>query len=108
MDGNYAGTLDIRLREADTIFYFDFPTWLCLWRVTKRTLKYWGHVRPEMAPGCRERFDWPFFHYILLFNLSRRKRLLKMLSEVEGGKKLYIFTNDRQSNDFLKDWRKTP
>jgi adenylate kinase family enzyme len=36
MDGNYRRTLALRLAEADTVIFLDFPTWLCLVRVLRR------------------------------------------------------------------------
>jgi len=39
IDGNYSGTMNIRLARADTIVYLDFPTWKCLYRVIKRIVK---------------------------------------------------------------------
>src|SRR4051794_10978137 len=33
MDGNYSGTLELRIRAADSVVFLDFPPLLCLWRV---------------------------------------------------------------------------
>lgn len=30
IDGNYSGTMDIRIEKADTILYLDYPIWKCL------------------------------------------------------------------------------
>ncbi|MEL6971000.1 MAG: adenylate kinase, partial [Bacteroidota bacterium] len=48
IDGNYGGTLDIRLQRADTVIYLDYATPKCLWRITKRIWRYHGQVRPDM------------------------------------------------------------
>jgi len=69
IDGNYGGTMDIRMEKADTIIYLDYPTIKCLWRITKRILKYKGQVRPDMPEGCKERFDLDFYHYVATYNL---------------------------------------
>lgn len=53
IDGNYGGTMNIRLNRADTIIYLDFPTYRCLWRITKRIIKHHGKVRPDMPTGCK-------------------------------------------------------
>ncbi len=103
IDGNYGGTIDIRIRQADTIIYLDYPTWLCLWRVTVRTLKYWGKERPDMPEGCKERFDWEYFHFVATFNLRNRKRLLKKLDSFKQEKRIFIFKHDRQAYDFLEN-----
>ncbi len=49
MDGNYGGTMDIRMARADTIIYLDYSTAKCLWRITKRILKGWDTAFKEMA-----------------------------------------------------------
>jgi adenylate kinase family enzyme len=33
IDGNYASSLPIRLRAADTVVFLDFPAWACLWGI---------------------------------------------------------------------------
>ncbi len=42
MDGNYSGTLDVRLSVADTVIFLDFPRILCLARIIKRCFMYAG------------------------------------------------------------------
>src|ERR1700759_2528084 len=38
LDGNYINSADIRLSVADTVIFLDFPRWLCLSRVLRRTI----------------------------------------------------------------------
>ena len=60
MDGNYGGTMDVRLAAADTILFLDLPLLLCIWRVCRRFWKYRGRSRPDMTPGCPEKIDFVF------------------------------------------------
>ena len=60
IDGNYGGTLDIRLNTADTIILLDIHRVICLYRAIKRTFQYRNKTRPDMAEGCEERFDLEF------------------------------------------------
>lgn len=101
MDGNFSGTLSIRMERADTIIYFDFPTWFCLWRVLKRIWTYHGKTRPDMTEGCPERFDLEFLHYVATFNWVKRKGILKQLDRVKGSKSIQVFKNDREAAAFL-------
>lgn len=57
MDGNYSGTLDLRLSVADTVIFLDFTRILCLARVIKRRFMYAGQSRPDMASDCPERLN---------------------------------------------------
>lgn len=101
MDGNYGGTIDIRIAKADTIFYLDYSTAKCLYRVCKRIIKHYGSTRPDMTGGCPERFDLEFLHYVAVFNIVKRKGLLHRLKEVEHEKQCVIFRNDREADQFL-------
>lgn len=102
IDGNYGATMDIRLERADTLIFLDYPTAKCLWRVTKRIWKYHGQQRPDMPPGCNERFDLEFYHYVATYNLRNRKKTLKKLNTLKESKKVLVFKNDNEANIFLK------
>lgn len=103
IDGNYGGTIDIRIQRADTIIFLDYPTFKCLWRITKRIWKYNGRERPDMPQGCKERFNLEFYHYVATFNLTRRKKLMEKLNRVSANKKIVIFRNDIESDRFLEE-----
>ena len=107
MDGNYGGTMDIRIKKADTIIFLDYSTIKCLWRITKRITKYWGKERPDMVKGCKERFNLNFYHYVATYNLKRRKSLLGKLAQYENEKQVLIFKNDKESSAFLRAINKT-
>ncbi len=95
IDGNYGGTMDIRFERADTIIYLDISTIRCLGRVIKRIWKYHGKVRPDMPEGCKERFDFDFLHYVAVYNLLRRKKLLTKLESLRNKKKIYHIKNNK-------------
>jgi adenylate kinase family enzyme len=84
MDGNYGGTLSARLDAADTVIFLDFPTWLCLWRVIVRRVRYHGKSRPDIGPGCPEQIDWEFLQWIATFRRKRRPEILRALDGREG------------------------
>ena len=104
IDGNYRSTLQLRLARADAVVYFDFPTWVCVWRITKRILKYYGKVRPDMPEGCKERFDRDFYHYVLTYNLRQRREMLDLLDQIAARKTVSIFRNDHDSERFLRSF----
>lgn len=64
MDGNFGGTLDLRIKRADTIVFLDLPRLVCLYRVIRRRLTYRGTNRPDMAEGCHEKIDLEFLFWI--------------------------------------------
>lgn len=101
MDGNYGGTINVRFENADTIIFLDYPTLICLWRVIRRTFRYWKKERPDIKNGCKERFDIPFLHYVLMYNSTRRKSILEKLTHFQSSKKVIILRNDKEVDLFL-------
>lgn len=84
IDGTYGGTLAPRLARADTVVYLDYPIRLCIVRLLKRIWTYRGRTRPDMTDGCPERFDFPFFVYLLRWNAGPKRRLEARLAGHEG------------------------
>jgi adenylate kinase family enzyme len=84
IDGNYGGTLQLRLGRADTVIDLDLPGWLCLARVVRRSFATWGQVRPDMAAGCPERPNWEFFSYAATFSWRGRRRLAEKMKGFAG------------------------
>ena len=74
MDGNFGGTREMRMQAADTIIFLDLPRRVCLYRILKRTLKYYGKSRPDMTEGCNERLDLEFIGWVWNYKHRSRKR----------------------------------
>ena len=102
MDGNYGGTMSLRIPRADTIIFLNYPRHICLARVVKRTLKHYGKVRPGMTADCPEHFNLEFLHYILMYNSVRRPGLLKKLAQLKDDKQVFILRNDQAVAKFLE------
>jgi adenylate kinase family enzyme len=102
IDGNYGGTMDIRLARADTIIWLDFNRYVCLRRVLKRYLQYGGNPRPDMAQGCPERLSWEFLQYVWNFPRKHRLRLVGKLTKYKGNKQIIILQNPHQVLDLLE------
>ena len=101
MDGNYGGTLDLRIPVADTIVFMDFPPAICLWRVVKRRFVYRGGSRPDMAPGCTERLDLGFLGWVWSYRKNRRPRILKQIELHGRDKPLFTLRGPKDAADFL-------
>ncbi|WP_027834639.1 ATP-binding cassette domain-containing protein [Maritalea myrionectae] len=101
MDGNYSKTFDLRLPRADLIIFLDFPTWLCTWRVFKRTTFGFGKVRPDSAVGCPERFDPQFLLYVLNYRRQRAPKIREKL--IELGTSTRILSSPNDINEFLEE-----
>ena len=102
IDGNYSRTMEPRLQKCDTIIYLDFNRWECLLGMFQRVLGNYGKVRPDMAKGCPERFDWDFVKWIWNFNKQNRVRNYTYLAQAKHAKRI-VLKNRREVMAFLKE-----
>ncbi len=87
LDGNYDRTLPLRLRHADTVFFFDLHTLTCLWGVTERVFANYGKCRPDMGGHCPERLGKhtrELYRHVFAFRRKHRESYRKLLSRAEG------------------------
>jgi adenylate kinase family enzyme len=105
MDGNYSGTLDLRIPAADTIIFLDVPRIVCLWRVAKRRLEYRRRPRPDMHPECPERLTLQFLQWIWNYPRRQRPRVLDHLRSVSSEKRIVILKSAKDAERFLAGLR---
>ena len=84
IDGNYSGSLPLRLQYCDAVIWLDFNRFTALWGVIKRVTTNLGRTRPDMGADCPERFDWAFMKYVWGFNKKNRAKFEQLLSGAEG------------------------
>ena len=106
IDGNYGRTLGIRLESADTIIFFNMPTYLCIYRILKRRLMYHDKSRPDMNEGCPERLDWDFIKWVWSYNKDKKPEILKKLKMYSHLKNVIIFNNSSEVDKFISELRK--
>lgn len=103
MDGNYGGTLDIRLAACDTVVFLDMPRLVCLWRVVRRQLQHGGQNRAELPAGCPERVTWEFLTWIWTYPARRRGAILRRLDALEDHKRVYVLRSSAEVDRFLSE-----
>ena len=97
MDGNYAGTFDIRMPRATRIVWLDRGRIGSMARVTGRVLRHWGKPRSDMGPGCPERFDRDFFRYIWNFNLVVKPQIEAAIRRFAPSIPLHVVRSNAQA-----------
>lgn len=102
IDGNYNGTLDLRLEAADCIIFMDMPRKLCIYRILKRTFLYRNKQRPDMAAGCKERFDLNFLKWVWNYPRDKRPSVLLKLQKLSPEKEIIILTSPKEAKDFIE------
>ncbi|ACT00998.1 DNA topology modulation protein [Paenibacillus sp. JDR-2] len=101
IDGNYGGTLDIRLNAADTIIYLDFPRLLCMYRAVKRSIQYRNKTRPDMGAGCKEKIDLQFLKWIWEYPNTKRPEIINKLQQLSEEKQIVILKSPGEAKRFL-------
>ncbi|PGM96098.1 DNA topology modulation protein [Bacillus cereus] len=103
IDGNYGGTMDIRINAADTIIFLDIHRTICVYRAFKRIVQYRNKTRPDMGAGCEERFDLQFFKWIWEYPKSKRPAILKRLDQFNKDKRIIILKKPNEVQRFIKE-----
>lgn len=103
IDGNYDGTMEIRLQEADTIIFLDVPRQICLYRAFKRMIKYRDGSRPDMQEGNKEKFDFAFYKWIWNFPKKKRPTLLQRLNQLAVEKQVLVLHTSKEVDQFLTE-----
>ncbi|WP_270180855.1 DNA topology modulation protein [Alkalihalobacillus sp. CinArs1] len=100
-DGNYGGTMEIRLDAADTVIFLDLPRALCTYRVFKRAVQYRNRTRPDMGEGCKERVSLTFLKWVWNYPKEKRPEILRRLNRLPEEKKVYHLTSKKAIARFL-------
>lgn len=103
IDGNYGGTMDIRINAADTIIFLDIHRTICVYRAFKRIVQYRNKKRPDMGAGCEERFDLQFFKWIWEYPKTKRPAILKRIDQLNKDKRVIILKTPNEVQRFLKE-----
>jgi adenylate kinase family enzyme len=101
-DGDFTGTYDIRLPEADTIVFLEASPVVCTLRVLRRWIRWRGRVRPDLAAGCWEQFDLKFLRYIWGYRHTRRPAALARIDALRAGRRVEVLGSKREVARFLE------
>lgn len=97
IDGNYGGTMELRLRYCDTVFFLDYPTEVCLAGIAARH----GKPRADM-PWVEEKTDAEFLSFIQDYNRDSRPQVLNLLGKYTN-KNVVVFRTRDEAEAFLRN-----
>ncbi len=63
IDGNSTKSLEIRYSRADLVLHFNYPQWICYFRVFKRIFDKNSDI-DDRAECCPERASWKLLKYM--------------------------------------------
>lgn len=95
IDGNYTSTLELRIKEADTIFYLDYPTEVCIEGIKSRV----GKKRDDI-PWVEDELDNDFLKFVEAFRTETKPQIESLL-EKYNYKRLYRFSCRDDMNKYL-------
>lgn len=96
IDGNYKRTVEIRLKECDTVFLFDLPTEVCLQGVNERI----GKGRYEM-PWIETELDPEFKQFIEEFPNDTLPYIYELIDKYKAEKQVIIFKSRQDADDYI-------
>lgn len=99
LDGNYAGTMPIRLAAADAVVFLDLPARTCLWGILQRRRQHRGN--DVLSRHLRGRLSWGFVKYILGYRRTMRPKVEALIAEHATGR-VTTLRSRRQVRQFLR------
>ena len=96
IDGNYSSTMEMRIKECDTVFYLDYPTEVCIEGIESRK----GQIRSDMPWIEKGNIDEDFIDFVNKYNSESRPHVIRLL-EKYSEKDIIIFKTRTESEEFL-------
>lgn len=96
IDGNYQRTLEIRLKECDTVFLLDFPVDICIAGAKARI----GNQREDL-PWVEEKLDEEFKEGIIDFPKEKLPQIYELLNKYESNIKIKIFKSRNEADNYI-------
>ena len=100
IDGNYARTLERRLKRADTVFFFNLPAEACLAGAAARI----GRPREDL-PWIEQELDAEFAEYIRRFPADQLPQLLATLNARPRDTSLITFRSHEEADAYIEALR---
>ena len=100
IDGNYNRTIEMRLKECDTVILFDLPTAVCLQGATERI----GIGRYDL-PWLEKELDPEFESFIKDFSANSLPKIYTLIEKYKQDKNIIIFKSRKEADDFIKNLR---
>ncbi len=99
IDGNYKRTIEMRLKECDTVFLFDLPTEVCLQGATDRI----GKGRYDL-PWLETELDTEFKQFIEEFPKDTLPYIYELIDKCKSEKQVIIFKSRKEADEYIDDY----
>lgn len=96
IDGNYKRTIEMRLKECDTVFLFDLPKAVCVQGAIERI----GKVRYDL-PWIETELDSEFRLFIEEFPEKTLPYIYELLDKYKGEKQVIVFKSRKEADEYI-------
>ena len=97
IDGNYSRTIEMRIKECDTVFLFDLPTEVCLQGASERL----GKGRYDV-PWIEKELDPEFEEFIKDFSKTSLPKIYALIDKYKSEKQVVIFKSREEADEYIK------
>ena len=98
IDGNFSVTLEHRLNNSDTVFFFDLPVEVCIEGILQRR----GKPRPDLPWNEADYpVDEEFLTFVRNFEKDRKPNILSLL-EKYSDREIITFRSRAEVNEFIE------
>ena len=98
IDGNYSRTIEVRLKECDTVFLFDLPTEVCMQGATERL----GKGRYDI-PWIDTEIDPEFKGQIERFSIDVLPEIYNLLEKRGQNKYIVVFRTRDEAYKYINE-----
>lgn len=110
IEGNYQGTMNLRIPLADLIIWLEVPPYKALYRVIYRSIRHrFLHNRVDVPANFKEKFNKEWFDFLLFVWKSQQKnreRFPKIIDQYQKTDKLVILRNKKDKKNLLGIFKK--
>lgn len=100
IDGSYKRTIEMRMKQCDTVFLFDLPVEVCLQGVTDRV----GKERYDL-PWLETELDPEFKQFIEDFPKDTLPYIYELIEKYKDEKRVIIFKSREEADGFIEKLR---
>ena len=98
MDGNYGSTLELQIKECDTVIFLDYPLEVCLDGIRERR----GKARTDMPWfEAEDEEDAEFMEFVQNYHMQNRLQVMELF-EKYSDKNIIVFNNREEARLFLE------
>ncbi len=102
MDGTHISSFPTRLPRSDLLVWMRPHRLQAMWQLSRRVLRNYGQVRPDMAEGCPEQLpDRAFLSYIWNFERDQSPRIIAGIDRFGADVPVCVLRGNRDSARLL-------